>query len=113
MCVLYDYFGEGFELKVAIPVLLIFLATISIAGADVYNDSIYSEEKSLTLTVESNVKGDGYYKDYQYIKMDNVLEPSEVTSNGVQAKNYAHGSGRLNSESLLSAVSSHSTSGAA
>lgn len=57
MGVLYDHFREGFELRVAIPVLLIFLATISIAGADVYNDSIYSEEKSLTLTVESNVKG--------------------------------------------------------
>jgi hypothetical protein len=82
------------------------------ASADVYNDSIYSSNKSLTLTVEQSIKGVGFYSNYQYIKMDNVQEPSGANSNGVQAKNYAHGSGRLDSESLLSAVSSNSTIGA-
>lgn len=82
------------------------------ASADVYNDSIYSSNKSLTLAIEQSVKGDGFYSNYQYIKMDNVLEPFGVNSNGVQAKNYAHGSGRLDSESGLSAVSSNSTIGA-
>lgn len=82
------------------------------ASADVYNDSIYSSNKSLTLTIEQNVKGVGFYSNYQYIKMDNVLEPFGVNSNGVQAKNYALGSGRLDSESGLSAVSSNSTIGA-
>ena len=82
------------------------------ASADVYNDSIYSSNKSLTLTVEQSIKGVGFYSNYQYIKMDNVLEPSGANSNGVQAKNYAHGSGRLDSESSLSAVSSNSTIGA-
>ena len=32
---------------------------------------------------------------YQYIRMPNVMEPSGVTSNGVLAKSYAHGSGRM------------------
>ena len=82
------------------------------ASADVYNDSIYSSNKSLTLTIDQSVKGVGFYSNYQYIKMDNVLEPLGANSNGVQAKNYAHGSGRLDSESLLSAVSSNSTLGA-
>ena len=52
------------------------------ASADVYNDSIYSSNKSLTLTVEQSIKGVGFYSNYQYIKMDNVLEPFGVNSNG-------------------------------
>jgi hypothetical protein len=92
--------------------MLIFFVAIGIASADIYNDSIYSSNKNLTLTVEQSIKGDGYYANYQYIRMPNFMEPPGTTSNGVQAKNCAHGSGRISAESQLSAVSSNSTIGA-
>lgn len=107
-----DDIEEGLNLRTGILILLIFFVAINVAEANVYNDSIYSSNKSLTLTVEQGVKGVGFYSNYQYLKMDNIMEPSGVNSNGVQATNYAHGSGRLDSESQLSAVSSNSTIGA-
>jgi hypothetical protein len=83
-----------------------------LASGDIYNDSIYSSDRNLTLTVDQSIQGDGFYMNYQYIRMPNVMEPSGANSNGVQAGNYAHGSGRMDSESQLSAVSSNGTLGA-
>lgn len=99
-------------LRASILVLLSFFVTTSMAVADVYNDSIYSSNKSITLTVEQSINGIGFYSNYQYMAMPNTMELSGENLNGVQAKNYAHGSGRLDSESQLSAVSSDSTIGA-
>jgi hypothetical protein len=49
-------FIEGIELKDGILVLLIFFVATGMAAADVYNDSIYSSNNNLTLTVEQSVK---------------------------------------------------------
>lgn len=99
-------------LRASILFLVSFFVTTSMAVADVYNDSIYSSNQSMTLTVEQSINGIGFYSNYHYIAMPNTMELSGENLNGVQSKNYAHGSGRLDSESQISAVSSDSTIGA-
>jgi hypothetical protein len=100
-------FEEGMKLKASISALLIFFVIAGIATADYYSN------KSLTLNIEQSVKGDGYFMNYKSVRMPNAMEASGETSNGVEAKDYAHGSGQMDLESLLSAESSNLTEGAA
>ena len=48
------------------------------------------EEKNITFDFEQSVQGNGYFMTYLYAKAGNVA-----------VKNYAHGSGSLNSEATL------------
>ncbi len=48
------------------------------------------EESNMTFDFEQSVQGNGYFMTYMYAKADNVA-----------MKNYAHGSGSINSEAVL------------
>jgi hypothetical protein len=98
-------------LRAYILVLLtLFIANgVSIAEIDI--DSIYSFNKSMTLAVDQSIQGDGYYMNYQYIKMPNALE-GPVDDYGVETKNYALGTGSADLKSSLSAKSTNRIFGA-
>ena len=51
-------------------------------------------ERNLTFSFEQSVQGSGYFMTYRYAKMGNI-----------EFKDYAHGSGSLDSEAILSAFS--------
>jgi hypothetical protein len=89
----------GIDLKkamLAISIAMVLVALIggSFAASQVlpatltYPNAI--EEKNTTFNFEQNVQGNGYFMTYLYAKSGNIA-----------VKNYAHGSGSLNSEALL------------
>jgi len=55
-------------------------------------------EKNKTFSLEQSVQGNGYFMSYMYVKEGNTA-----------VKNYAHGSGSINNEALLSAYAADDT----
>ena len=101
-------------------VLLVLIALISMAAADgekeeqlEQNDSSYDspstwEENSLKFNFEQNVSGTGFFNAFKYAHMPDVLGTEGQLFNGVETKNKAHGSGRIDKDSTIYAESSYS-----
>jgi len=92
----------GIDLKKAILIVLVAMVLVALTGcsaayptpaltfpADWKYPNGY-EEKNKTFNFEQSVQGNGYFMTYLYAKANNVA-----------IKNYAHGSGSLNSEATL------------
>ena len=105
---------EGFELKkmmLAALVLVVILGTAAIGTAyvDVTQSSVNSfvghpftftypnqiVDKNVSFSFEQSVQGNGYYVTYKYAKMGNT-----------EFKDYAHGSGSLDNEAILTSYQS-------
>jgi len=71
----------------------------------------YTVKNNLTLDMKQSVSGEGYFMSYKYARMPNALGLSGVTSNGVEAKDYSHGSGTIDNEMIMSAESSEKKEG--
>jgi len=82
-------------LAVSIAMVLVALIGSSMAAQPVLYPATLAypnayEEKNTTFTFEQSVQGNGYFMTYLYAKAGNVA-----------VKNYAHGSGSINNEALL------------
>jgi hypothetical protein len=88
-------------------VLLVFLVLIGMAAAD------YTQTHNVTFNMEQSVNGDGYFVTYKTIRMPNSMGLPGEKNNGVEAKDYSHGSGSIDKSLLLSAESSDRTEGGA
>jgi len=82
-------------LAVSIAMVLVALIGSSMAAQSVLYPATLAypnayEEKNTTFTFEQSVQGNGYFMTYLYAKAGNVA-----------VKNYAHGSGSINNEALL------------
>jgi hypothetical protein len=73
-----------------------------------YNNPTTLEEKNLKFNFEQNVSGTGFFSAYKYAQMPDVIGTEGRLFNGVEAKNKAHGSGRIDSDSNIYAESSYS-----
>lgn len=75
-------------------VLVVILGTASAWGGPfgTYTDPNYNLEKNISFSFEQSVQGNGYFMTYKYAKMGNI-----------EFKDYAHGSGSLDNEAILSA----------
>jgi hypothetical protein len=73
-----------------------------------YDNPTTSEERCLTFNFEQNVSGTGFSNAYKYNHMHDVLGTEGHLFNGVEAKNKAHGSGKLDIDSAIYAESSYS-----
>lgn len=71
------------------------------------NNLRFREERNLTLSLEQNVSGKGYFASYSHSLMPDDLGTPGYLFNGVEAKNRAHGSGSFDMESKTWAESSH------
>jgi hypothetical protein len=76
------------------------------------NDAAYDnpttlEEKNLKFNFEQNVRGTGFFTAYKYAQMPNALGTKGQQFNGVEAKNKAHGSGKIDTDSNIYAESSY------
>ena len=73
-----------------------------------YDNPTTSEERCLNFNFEQNVSGMGFFNAYKYNHMPDVLGTEGHLFNGVEAKDKAHGSGRLDTDSTIYAESSYS-----
>ena len=87
--------------------MLVFFVFIGMSAAD------YTQTHSIALNIEQSVKGDGYFMNYKAVRMPNSMGLPEENYNGVEAKDYSHGSGSIDTESLLLAEASNRTEGGA
>lgn len=76
------------------------------------NDAAYGnpttlEEKILKFNFEQNVSGTGFFAGYKCAQMPDALGTEGSLFNGVEAKNKAHGSGKIDSDSNIYAESSY------
>jgi len=76
------------------------------------NDAAYDnpttlEEKNLKFNFEQNVSGTGFFTAYNYAQMPDALGTEGQLFNGVEAKNKAHGSGKIDTDSNIYAESSY------
>ena len=101
--------------------MLAVFALIGIAAADngekeekllenvsAYDNPTTSDEKSLKFNFEQNVSGTGFFTAYKYAQMPDALGTEGQQFNGVEAKNKAHGSGKINTDSTIYTESSYS-----
>lgn len=82
--------------KTGIALLLVAFLT-SIASAE------YTLKDNLTLEMKQSVSGTGYFMNYKYAKMPNTMGINGTRNNGVEVLDYSHGSGVIDTESILSA----------
>ena len=76
------------------------------------NDAAYDnpttlEEKNLKFDFEQNVSGTGFFSAYKYALMPDVTGTEGRLFNGVEAKNKAHGSGKIDTDWNIYAESSY------
>jgi len=103
-----------------IIILLALFALIGMAAADngenekqlqendaAHNNPTTSEEKNLKFNCEQNVSGTGFFTAYKYAQMPDALGTEGQQFNGVEAKTKAHGSGKIDTDSIMSAESSY------
>lgn len=72
-----------------------------------YNNPSTLEEKSLKFNMEQRVTGAGFYAAYGYALMPDAIGTEGRQFNGVEAKNKAHGSGKIDTNSVIYAESSY------
>ena len=103
-----------------IILLLALFALIGMAAADngenegqiqennaAYDNPTTLEEKNLRFNFEQNVSGTGFFTAYKYAQMPEALGTEGRLFNGVEAKNKAHGSGKIDTDSNIYAESSY------
>jgi hypothetical protein len=73
----------------------------------VYDNPTTLEEKNLKFNFEQNVSGTGFFRAYKYAQMPDALGNEGHLFNGVEAKNKAHGSGKIDTDSNIYAESSY------
>jgi hypothetical protein len=71
-----------------------------------YDNPTTSEEENLKFSMEQNVSGTGFYTDYKYALMPDASGTKGRLFNGVEARNKAHGSGKIATDSNINAESS-------
>jgi hypothetical protein len=96
-------FTGGIDTKKLGIILLLMAFLTSIASAE------YTIKNNLTLDMKQSVSGEGYFMNYKYAKMPNTLGLSGTGNNGVEVMDYSHGSGTIDTESILSTESSDYT----
>lgn len=79
------------------------------------NDSAYDnlstfEAKNIKFNFEQDVSGTGFFAAYKYVQMPDALGTEGREFNGVEAKNKAHGSGKIETDSNIYAESSYTNS---
>lgn len=72
-----------------------------------YDDPTTLEEKNLNFNFEQNVSGTGFFAAYKYAQMPDALGTEGRLFNGVEVKNKAHGSGKIDTDSNIYAESSY------
>jgi hypothetical protein len=91
--------GGGIDLKKAMLAISIAMILVALIGSSLAAVQVLPatpaypnayEEKNTTFDFEQSVQGNGYFMTYLYAKSGNIA-----------VKNYAHGSGSLNSEATL------------
>jgi hypothetical protein len=65
------------------------------------------EEKNLKFNFKQNVSGIGFFTAYKYAQMPDALGTEGRPFNGVETKNKAHGSGKIDTDSTINAESSY------
>jgi hypothetical protein len=92
-----------------IAVALAILISVGFAFAEYSEDAylIFIEEYNMTFNVDQKVQGNGFFSTYKYAHMPDSPGTEVSLYNGVEGKNQAHGSGSIDTESLLSASSSY------
>jgi hypothetical protein len=58
----------------------------------------FETKNNLTLDMKQRVSGEGYFMSYKAVRMPNSMEPLRANYNGVEAKDYSHGSGSINAD---------------
>ena len=71
-----------------------------------YDNPTTLEEENLKFSMEQNVSGAGFYADYKYALMPDASGTEGLLFNGVEARNKAHGSGKIATDSNMYAESS-------
>ncbi len=99
-CIGVIHLDGGIDLKKVILAVVILSAFIGLSAAYDYSNLLKGGiiERNSTFDLEQSVQGNGYFMTYMYVKEGNVA-----------VKNYAHGSGSINNEALLSAYSKNNT----
>ncbi len=72
-----------------------------------YDNPTTLEEKNLKFNFEQNVSGTGFFTGYKYAQMPDALGTEGHLFNGVEAKNKAHGSGKIDTDLNIYAESSY------
>ncbi len=73
----------------------------------VYDNPTTLDEKNLKFNFEQNVSGTGFFSAYKYAQMPDVIGTEGQLFNGVEAKNKAHSSGKIDTDSNIYAESSY------
>jgi hypothetical protein len=103
----------GKDLRKIVFALLALLALIGMATAEQidenlrYNNPTSIEEKNLIFNLDQKVSGTGFFATYKYSLMPDVLGTEGRLFNGVEAKCKVHGSGKIDSDSMMYAESSY------
>lgn len=106
------FFRGGTDLK-ELVVLVALLVLIGTGTADTmgnfvpYENPTTIEEKNLTFNMEQSVSGTGFFSTYRYSQMPDATGAEGWLFNGIGAKNTAHGSGIIDTKSLMYAESSY------
>jgi len=93
----------GIKTKKTVIALLLVAFLTSIASAE------YTLKDNLTLEMKQSVSGTGYFMNYKYAKMPNTMGINGTRNNGVEVLDYSHGSGVIDTESILSTETSDYT----
>ncbi len=96
-------FAGGINTKKLGTILLLIAFLTSIASAE------YTNKSNLTLDIKQSVSGEGYFMTYKHARMPNTLGLTGIGNNGVEAMDYSHGSGTIDTESTLATESSDYT----
>ena len=72
-----------------------------------YDNPTTQEQKDLKFDFEQNVSGMGFYASYKYAQMPDATGIEGRQFNGVEAKNKAHGSGKIDADSKMYAESTY------
>jgi hypothetical protein len=102
----------GKDLKRSITLLaLLIMAGISDVSAEEkiapYVNPSMIEERNLTFNMEQRVSGNGFFATYRHSRMSDVIGTQGRLFNGVEAMNNAHGSGKLDTDSIMCLGSSY------
>ncbi|VVB65054.1 Uncharacterised protein [uncultured archaeon] len=87
--------------------VLVLLALFAVIGAVAAEDLLDRIEKNLTFTMDQRVSGAGFFSTYKYALMPDLDGTEGELFNGAEAKNKAHGSGTIDTESVFSGESTY------
>jgi hypothetical protein len=94
-------------------ILLALFSFVGIAAAEQvddilsYNNPSSLEERNLIFDLNQKVTGTGFFAAYKYSLMPDALGTQGRLFNGVEAKGNAHGSGKIDMDSMMHAESSY------